>query len=306
MTSGAGAISSASTWSSDALVRPRASLIVAAGLLAAALVGLGVILRAQRGALPTHAPCSIAIASAATTRPSARAASRSTGCRSTTSMPMPRSGSTSCAKCARASCRRPASRAPSAPCSTRFAAALEQRLDAAARAAPNAGLQGRLAPQPRRVRERHSRPARLRCRRHRRDAAGRRRDPGLRQRRRGADRVADADRELRDRGAEDQPRSRRRSRARRRRKSSTRRQAAAQASHVDGLPLGTRGGFKLTHAFPLDATYELRVRARGPGPLAGQRFCPPPRIDVTLDGAPLAVADRERDPACALPPGRAR
>ena len=65
----------------------------------------------------------------------------------------------------------------------------------------------------------------------------------------------------------------------------------SQARHVDGLPLGTRGGFKLTHDFPLDATYELRVRARGPGPLAGQRFCPPPRIDVTLDGQPLAVAD---------------
>jgi mono/diheme cytochrome c family protein len=65
----------------------------------------------------------------------------------------------------------------------------------------------------------------------------------------------------------------------------------SQASHVDGLPLGTRGGFKLTHDFPLDASYEIRVRARGPGPLAGQRSCPPPRIDVTLDGAPLAVAD---------------
>jgi hypothetical protein len=65
----------------------------------------------------------------------------------------------------------------------------------------------------------------------------------------------------------------------------------SQASHIDGLPLGTRGGFKFTHAFPLDATYELRVRARGPGPLAGQRFCPAPRIDLTLDGAPLHVAD---------------
>ncbi|HJR70939.1 MAG TPA: DUF1592 domain-containing protein, partial [Gammaproteobacteria bacterium] len=63
----------------------------------------------------------------------------------------------------------------------------------------------------------------------------------------------------------------------------------SQGSHVDGLPLGTRGGFKLSHAFPLDATYELRVRARGPGALAGQRFCPPPRIDLTLDGEPLAV-----------------
>jgi uncharacterized protein DUF1592/uncharacterized protein DUF1588/uncharacterized protein DUF1585/uncharacterized protein DUF1587/uncharacterized protein DUF1595/cytochrome c len=63
----------------------------------------------------------------------------------------------------------------------------------------------------------------------------------------------------------------------------------SQASHVDGLPLGTRGGFLVTHDFPLDATYELRVRARGAGLLSGQRFCAPPRIDVTLDGEPLTV-----------------
>src|SRR5688572_25934227 len=65
----------------------------------------------------------------------------------------------------------------------------------------------------------------------------------------------------------------------------------SQAAHVDGLPLGTRGGFAVTHNFPLDATYEIRVRARGPGALAGQRFCAAPRIDVTLDGERLAVDD---------------
>jgi hypothetical protein len=65
----------------------------------------------------------------------------------------------------------------------------------------------------------------------------------------------------------------------------------SQASHVDGLPLGTRGGFMFVHDFPLDATYEIRIRARGFGPLAGQRVCPLPSIDVTLDGAPLAVAN---------------
>jgi hypothetical protein len=62
-----------------------------------------------------------------------------------------------------------------------------------------------------------------------------------------------------------------------------------QTAHVDGLPLGTRGGFAVTHHFPLDATYELRIRARGPGALAGQRFCAPPHIDVTVDGEPLDV-----------------
>ncbi len=65
----------------------------------------------------------------------------------------------------------------------------------------------------------------------------------------------------------------------------------SQAAHVDGLPLGTRGGFAVRHNFPLDATYEIRVRARGPGALAGQRFCAAPRIDVTLDGERLAVDD---------------
>jgi hypothetical protein len=65
----------------------------------------------------------------------------------------------------------------------------------------------------------------------------------------------------------------------------------SQAAHVDGLPLGTRGGFKVTHYFPLDAEYEIRARARGPGALAGQRFCPQPRVDITLDGVPLAVDD---------------
>jgi hypothetical protein len=63
----------------------------------------------------------------------------------------------------------------------------------------------------------------------------------------------------------------------------------SQVAHIDGLPLGTRGGLRFTHTFPLDATYELRVRARGAGALSGQRFCPPPKIDVTLDGRPLVV-----------------
>jgi hypothetical protein len=65
----------------------------------------------------------------------------------------------------------------------------------------------------------------------------------------------------------------------------------SQAAHVDGLPLGTRGGFAVTHNFPLDATYEIRVRARGPDALAGQRFCAAPRIAVPLAGERLAVDD---------------
>ena len=33
-----------------------------------------------------------------------------------------------------------------------------------------------------------------------------------------------------------------------------------QESHIDGLPLGTRGGTLIPHTFPVDGTYEIRVR----------------------------------------------
>jgi hypothetical protein len=65
----------------------------------------------------------------------------------------------------------------------------------------------------------------------------------------------------------------------------------SQDRHIEGLPLGTRGGLLFTHTFPLDATYEFRVSGRGPGGLSGQRFCPPPRIDVTLNGTAVDVDD---------------
>ena len=65
----------------------------------------------------------------------------------------------------------------------------------------------------------------------------------------------------------------------------------SQAAHVDGLPLGTRGGLRFVHTFPLDATYEVRALARGAGALAGPRLCPPAKIDLTLDGHPVQVGD---------------
>ena len=33
-------------------------------------------------------------------------------------------------------------------------------------------------------------------------------------------------------------------------------------NHIDGQPLGTRGGFQVEHVFPLDAEYEFRMAAR--------------------------------------------
>jgi hypothetical protein len=48
--------------------------------------------------------------------------------------------------------------------------------------------------------------------------------------------------------------------------------ALAQDSHVEGLPLGTRGGMVITHNFPLDAEYEISASGGA---------------DITIDGVPL-------------------
>jgi hypothetical protein len=75
----------------------------------------------------------------------------------------------------------------------------------------------------------------------------------------------------------------------------------AQDVHIEGLPLGTRGGFIVHHTFPLDADYDLEIgaggggpglgAARGAGPRAGG---PPPADDryVTLDGERLTLQPR--------------
>jgi hypothetical protein len=74
----------------------------------------------------------------------------------------------------------------------------------------------------------------------------------------------------------------------------------AQDVHIDGLPLGTRGGLIVRHTFPLDAEYDVEVgagggpglgAARGAGPRGGG---PPPPDDryVTLDGERLTLAPR--------------
>jgi mono/diheme cytochrome c family protein len=38
-----------------------------------------------------------------------------------------------------------------------------------------------------------------------------------------------------------------------------------QSGHIEGLPLGTRGGFVFTHTFPLDAEYEFQIAGGGRG-----------------------------------------
>ena len=57
--------------------------------------------------------------------------------------------------------------------------------------------------------------------------------------------------------------------------------ALAQDRHIDGLPLGTRGGMVIRHTFPLDAEYEFSIGGAAAG-------------DVTIDGARVAVQNARR------------
>jgi mono/diheme cytochrome c family protein len=54
----------------------------------------------------------------------------------------------------------------------------------------------------------------------------------------------------------------------------------AQDRHIEGLPLGTRGGMLIRYYFPLDAEYEFSFGGRGAGPGG---------VDLTLDGQPVKV-----------------
>jgi hypothetical protein len=64
----------------------------------------------------------------------------------------------------------------------------------------------------------------------------------------------------------------------------------AQDGHVDGLPLGTRGGLEIEHVFPLDAEYEIVVRRAGSGfglpAVAGAE-----PVELSLDDERLAVLE---------------
>lgn len=78
----------------------------------------------------------------------------------------------------------------------------------------------------------------------------------------------------------------------------------AQTRHVEGLPLGTRGGMLVTHNFPLDGNYEIRVNTQGAaGVFNSQAFCSGGAdVVVTLDGEPFEVEDPASFPL-ALPAG---
>jgi hypothetical protein len=63
----------------------------------------------------------------------------------------------------------------------------------------------------------------------------------------------------------------------------------AQDRHIDGLPLGTRGGMLIRHTFPLDAEYEFSVTGGAQGGGLGAA------IDVTIDGEKAAIKTTPRN-----------
>ncbi len=56
-----------------------------------------------------------------------------------------------------------------------------------------------------------------------------------------------------------------------------------QEEHLDGLPIGTRGGVKVNHNFPLDAQYEIQIRLSRDRDEHIEGLREPHEIELTLD-----------------------
>jgi hypothetical protein len=68
----------------------------------------------------------------------------------------------------------------------------------------------------------------------------------------------------------------------------------SQQEHIEGLPLGTRGGILVRHTFPLDAEYEFRVSAGSGFRFAGPAGGPSARVEVLVNGAPVGESDQRK------------
>jgi mono/diheme cytochrome c family protein len=61
-----------------------------------------------------------------------------------------------------------------------------------------------------------------------------------------------------------------------------------QADHLEGQPLGTRGGMLVTHVFPLDAEYEFRI-GRGFGGFGLETVGGDEDVEITINGERVAL-----------------
>jgi len=63
-----------------------------------------------------------------------------------------------------------------------------------------------------------------------------------------------------------------------------------QTGHIEGLPLGTRGGILVHYNFPLDAEYDFKVRTRGGGIGVGGVGVKGEELELTLNGERVKIA----------------
>ena len=68
----------------------------------------------------------------------------------------------------------------------------------------------------------------------------------------------------------------------------------SQSAHIDGLPLGTRGGLRVQHVFPLDAEYEFTIRRSGPNNFALPQVGTRDPIEVAIDGERRALIEPDK------------
>jgi mono/diheme cytochrome c family protein len=66
----------------------------------------------------------------------------------------------------------------------------------------------------------------------------------------------------------------------------------SQDEHLDGLPLGTRGGIIVRHTFPLDADYDLQIGAGRAGGIGATVTSRADDFDVTIDGVRVDLAGK--------------
>jgi hypothetical protein len=59
----------------------------------------------------------------------------------------------------------------------------------------------------------------------------------------------------------------------------------SQRDHLEGLPLGTRGGILIHHTFPVDAEYSFKIRARAAGIGLSSSGFQDEDLEITLNGA---------------------
>jgi hypothetical protein len=75
----------------------------------------------------------------------------------------------------------------------------------------------------------------------------------------------------------------------------------SQANHIEGLPLGTRGGIAVDYVFPLDAEYQFDIRRFGNNGFALPAVGLRDPIEVVIDGVQVAVIPADARPQITLP-----